>query len=82
MSGFASSRSHISCTRAVSSTSSSIMRPTRTLLTPSKPEGGQRALHGLSLWVEDALLGADEHPRRQAPARSSQRWNGSPAIRS
>src|ERR1019366_7373702 len=43
MSGFASSRSHISGSRAGSATSSSISRPTRTSRTPSNPSAGSAA---------------------------------------
>jgi hypothetical protein len=44
-------------------------------------ERRQRALDGLALRVEDALLRADQDARPQAD-RSSQASNGSPVIRS
>jgi hypothetical protein len=44
-------------------------------------ERGERALDGLPLGVEDALLRADQDPCPQAD-RSSQASNGSPVMRS
>ena len=50
---------------------------------PLEAERGQCPLDCLSLWIEDARLGADQHARAcHAPVRSNQAWNGSPAMRS
>ena len=43
---------------------------------------GQRALHGLALGVEDALLRADQDATTFTRERSSHAWNGSSVIRS
>src|SRR5712671_1661626 len=46
-------------------------------------ERRERALHGLTLRIEDARLRPDEHSRpHQALVRSSHSPNGSPVIRS
>ena len=82
ISGFVSSRSHISPTREGSSTSSSTSRPDVHVAHALEAERGQGALDGLALRIQDPGLGPDQDPHPQGAVRSSHAENGSPASRS